>query len=131
MFAGVTRFADFQANLGIAPNILAVRLDGLVAAGIMETRVSAQRRGASEYLLTARGADLAPALIALTEWGDRWAAPEGRPIVYLHRECGAEVAVALECSGCGRVPAEEVTVSPGPGMPADYLAKRRPARSGG
>jgi DNA-binding HxlR family transcriptional regulator len=33
MFAGITRFSQFQKSLGVATNILAKRLDDFVAAG--------------------------------------------------------------------------------------------------
>ena len=36
MFAGSTRFTEFQRELGVAPNILISRLDRFVAAGLME-----------------------------------------------------------------------------------------------
>src|SRR4051812_33427867 len=77
MFRGTTRFSDFQRVLGLAPNILANRLDTFVAADVM-------RVDNREYYLTAKGWDLQPALIALTEWGDRWAAPDGPPVIYRH-----------------------------------------------
>ena len=35
---GLTRFDEFQKNLGIAPNMLTRRLNGLVAAGLLERR---------------------------------------------------------------------------------------------
>src|SRR5216110_2944052 len=75
LFAGSTRYGEFHRSLGIATNILQNRLDGLVAAGIMERRPSLAQPELFEYVLTAKGRDFAPALIALTEWGDRWAAP--------------------------------------------------------
>lgn len=34
LFRGYTRFGDFERSLGIAPNILAKRLEGFVAAGV-------------------------------------------------------------------------------------------------
>ena len=69
-------------------------------------------------------ADLAPAIVALTEWGDRWAAPDGPPILYVHTVCGGPVTEQTTCAGCGHVhdPAE-VGVRPGPGMPADIAAR--------
>lgn len=121
VFAGVTRFGDFQHNLGIASNVLASRLDAFVAAGLLEAHEG-------EYLLTDKGRDLAPAMVALTEWGDRWAAREERPIVYLHRDCGDELRVETVCPAHGPVPADEIAVRPGPGLPAEYLANRRPRR---
>jgi DNA-binding HxlR family transcriptional regulator len=42
---GLTRFDQFQQSLGIAPNILARRLNGLVEAGLLET--TAQRAAAA------------------------------------------------------------------------------------
>jgi len=130
LFANVTRFGDFQHNLGIATNVLAARLEGFVAAGIMERRgVGGRRSPHSEYLLTEMGRDLAPALVALTQWGDRWAAPAEPPILYRHTGCGGEVRVETVCDSCGTVPPAEVGVRPGPGMPAEYLANRRPRRA--
>src|ERR671932_699481 len=35
LFAGSTRYSDFQRSLGIASNILTARLDGFVEAGLM------------------------------------------------------------------------------------------------
>jgi DNA-binding HxlR family transcriptional regulator len=120
LFAGVTRFGDFQHNLGIATNVLTSRLESFLDSGIME------RDGSGDYLLTTKGRDLAVALIALTEWGDEWASPIEPPVLYHHTVCGdgAVHAVAV-CETCGVVPAEEIAVHTGPGMPAEYLAGRR------
>ncbi len=126
LFAQVTRFSDFQHNLGLATNVLKTRLDSLIAAGIMERRRYSERPEHYEYLLTEKGRDLAPALIALTAWGDRWSSPNGPPILYRHAECGGPIQPELACSNCGAIEGSEVTVHPGPGMPADYLANRRP-----
>src|SRR5450755_1606952 len=75
LFRGITRFSDFQRSLGVAPNILATRLDSFVGAGLMELRQYSERPPQHEYLLTGKGRDLGPVIIALTAWGDRWAAP--------------------------------------------------------
>jgi DNA-binding HxlR family transcriptional regulator len=128
LFAGVTRFTDFQHNLGIATNVLQSRLDAFVDAGVMERREVAGSAAQREYVLTDKGRDLAPTLVALTEWGDRWAAPGEPPILYEHAGCGDAVSVATTCATHGPVAADEVAVAIGPGMPADYLAARRPRR---
>jgi DNA-binding HxlR family transcriptional regulator len=105
LFRGRTRFADFQRSLGVATNVLATRLDGFVSAGLMERRTYSSHEDHYEYLLTDKGRDLAPVVIALTEWGDRWAAPNGPPIEYRHQGCGGHVASTLTCARCGdRVP---------------------------
>jgi DNA-binding HxlR family transcriptional regulator len=118
MFRRTTRFSEFQRNLGVAPNILANRLDGFVEAGLMETRRSG-RRARNEYVLTAKGYDLQPAIVALTIWGDRWAAPQGPPIVYEHEGCGGHIHQDLSCTLCDAIPTPRaIVVRPGPGFAA-------------
>ena len=67
LFAGSTRYTDFQRTLGIATNILKDRLEGFVEAGIMRRHRYSEQPELYEYLLTSKGRDLAPALIALTQ----------------------------------------------------------------
>ena len=116
-FAGLTRFTDFQRSLGIATNILRDRLEAFVETGIMTRRRYSEAPEQHEYLLTDKGRDLLPALVALTEWGDRWAAPDGRPIVYRHAGCGGEVHAELACERHGLLDdGAELDVEQGPGM---------------
>ncbi|MFL6124552.1 winged helix-turn-helix transcriptional regulator [Actinophytocola sp.] len=70
--AGTTRFADFRATLGVAPDILTSRLNTLVEAGVLERRPYQEegRRTRHEYHLTAAGGDLRVVLGALQQWGD-------------------------------------------------------------
>ncbi len=135
LFAGTTRYGEFQRRLDIATNVLRDRLDGFLEAGVMERQRSSEQPDAFEYLLTAKGRDLGPALIALTEWGDRWAAPEGPPIVYRHSACGSPIHEAVVCDSCGRVgDAAEVQARLGPGMPPERIAfveRLRASRSRG
>ncbi|MGW4243933.1 winged helix-turn-helix transcriptional regulator [Nocardia sp. NPDC004722] len=101
MFAGMTRFTEFQRGLGIAPNILTKRLAEFVEVGIFEQRGAP---GHTEYALTEKGLDLKPVILALTAWGDRYAAPDGPPITYRHPGCTGKVGVRLECSDCDAEP---------------------------
>jgi DNA-binding HxlR family transcriptional regulator len=123
LFAGSTRYSHFQRSLGIATNVLQARLDGFVDAGIMRRRRYSEQPELYEYLLTEKGRDLAPALVALTEWGDRWAAPDGPPVLYTHTVCGSGVSQAVVCQTCGPLddPAG-VAARPGPGMPAERIS---------
>ncbi|MGC3022759.1 MULTISPECIES: winged helix-turn-helix transcriptional regulator [unclassified Brevibacterium] len=120
LFAGVTRFGDFQKRLGVATNVLTTRLDGFVEAGIM-SRDSGS--GGVEYHLTDKGRDLRGVLIAFTDWGDRWQAPAGRPIIYRHDDCSGEVHSSIRCDACGEEP-DAVTASKGPGMPEEKWSHR-------
>ena len=123
LFAGASRFNDFL-RLGVATNILKSRLDGFVEAGIMERHSYSRSPDHHEYLLTDKGLELAPVIVALTQWGDRWAAPEGPPILYVHSVCGDPITTQTICVGCGQVhDLAEVGVRPGPGMPADLAAR--------
>jgi DNA-binding HxlR family transcriptional regulator len=124
LFGGATRYSDFQRNLGIATNVLKARLDGFVEAGIMRRHRHSEQSGQHEYLLTDKGRALAPALVALSEWGDRWATDGEPPILYTHSVCGARVGQQTVCAHCGRVddPAEIQAVI-GPGMPAERVPR--------
>jgi DNA-binding HxlR family transcriptional regulator len=120
VFRGVHRFSDMCTDLGIARNILADRLDRLVAAGIL-TKVPYQERPLRhEYHLTAIGRELAVPVIGLMHWGDRHlAGPAGPPRLTRHRDCGGALRAALTCTACGRVAgAGEVEIIPGPGLRA-------------
>jgi DNA-binding HxlR family transcriptional regulator len=68
---GVTRFAGFQANLGIATNVLMTRLGRLVAAGVFEKREYQilGERARLEYHLTRTGRELSIVFGALQQWG--------------------------------------------------------------
>src|SRR5438445_18607 len=57
---GLRRFEAFQASLGIARNMLSLRLKALVAAGILEMRAYSERPVRYEYRLTAKGSELMP-----------------------------------------------------------------------
>jgi DNA-binding HxlR family transcriptional regulator len=71
-FYGLSHFEQFQAQLGIARNILANRLAKLVQHGILERRECVDDRRKIIYKLTTKGAALLPTLIALRQWGERW-----------------------------------------------------------
>jgi DNA-binding HxlR family transcriptional regulator len=65
--SGLRRFGEFQRSLGAAKNILTTRLRTLVAQGILET-APVEGSAYQEYLLTKKGRDLVPVLIALGQW---------------------------------------------------------------
>jgi DNA-binding HxlR family transcriptional regulator len=133
LFAGATRFNEFL-TLGIATNILKNRLDGFVDVGIMERRSNPVTPEHFEYVLTDKGRELAPIIIALTEWGDRWAAPDGPPILYVHSACDGPITLRMSCANCGPVhDPTELRVRPGPGMSSDMaerVGRRVPAGTG-
>jgi DNA-binding HxlR family transcriptional regulator len=116
VFRGTTRFSEFQRNLGIAPNVLTSRLELFVDVGLMQARPYSADHGLREYVLTPKGLDLQLVIIALTVWGDRWAAPQGPPVVYEHEGCGGQIHQRLGCEACDTMPTPtQVRARPGPG----------------
>jgi len=110
-FLGVRRFGDFQNSLGIAKNILAVRLGRLVANGILE-RSGPERRPV--YQLTDRGRALLPAMVALMQWGDRWVSADNPPVIVTDEKGRRVASVKLKSAG-GDVTAQTIRFQPGPG----------------
>jgi DNA-binding HxlR family transcriptional regulator len=101
-FFGVTRFDEFQENLGIARNILASRLDTLVAAGVMERQCYDEARERYDYVLTEKGRALWPVIVTLRQWGDEWMLGEGNEVSLLrHNGCGEMTTGVLVCDHCG------------------------------
>lgn len=72
----VSRFDEFQRELGVARNILAERLRRLVDSGLLEKAPISEGARRMEYRLTEKGAALGGALEALNAWGEAWASSE-------------------------------------------------------
>jgi len=128
---GLRRFDELQSHLGIARNVLQARLRRLEEHGVIERVPYQQRPLRHEYLLTEKGLDLWPMIVALMKWGDRYATPEGGPAVVIeHRGCGGAVDEHRICERCGaRLKARDAVGRPGPGAPPDHPLLRRAARS--
>jgi DNA-binding HxlR family transcriptional regulator len=129
---GFTRFDEFQNSLGIAPNMLARRLNALVEAGLLERRRYSAHPPRDEYVPTARGRDFRPVLIALLAWGNRHFAPEGASVLVVDVESGAAVEPILVDRATGRpIQEPEYRLEPGPAAPEStrrrYAMVRREA----
>jgi DNA-binding HxlR family transcriptional regulator len=105
---GFTRFDEFEANLGIAPNTLSRRLAGLVEAGLLERRQYSERPPRQEYVATSRARELRPVLVALYAWGVRGQKPGARTMVLVDAESGDEIEPVLVDKQTGR-PLVEIT----------------------
>src|SRR4051794_15338326 len=70
---GVHRFARIAGYTGASRDILADRLRKLEAAGVIERRLYSEHPPRHEYHFTEAGRDLFPAMLALSQWGDKWA----------------------------------------------------------
>ncbi|RAI59472.1 winged helix-turn-helix transcriptional regulator [Roseicella frigidaeris] len=129
-FGGMTRFDEFQASLGIAPNMLTRRLNALVEAGLLERRPYSERPPRHDYVLTPRGRDFRPVLLALLAWGNRHFAPEGAAVQIVDARTGAPAEPLLvDRASLRPIDSADFTLAPGPAAGEGMrrrLARRRP-----
>jgi DNA-binding HxlR family transcriptional regulator len=91
-FLGARRFGEFQKSLGLAKNILAVRLRALVDDGILKTAPASDGSAYQEYVLTPKGRGVFPVLVALRQWSEEFDdAPEEIATMLVDREKGRPV----------------------------------------
>jgi DNA-binding HxlR family transcriptional regulator len=73
LFLGKSRFKDFLASPeGVPTNILADRLERLLANGIVRQVPAAPGSKHLGYQLTEKGQALKPLLLAFRDWGLAW-----------------------------------------------------------
>jgi len=111
-FYGSTRFDDLVRLTGFTEAVAAKRLRELVDHGLLERRpyqVPGQRTR-QEYVLTERGHDLFPVLLALGEWSRRHSPEKGGPTP-VHDGCDAEVRVVLQCDAGHRIVEDELVLT--------------------
>ena len=108
--SGTTRFADFRAALGVAPDVLSDRLGTLVAAGVLEKQPYREpgARVRDSYHLTPAGEELRVVLAALQQWGDEHRPYELGPTVLRRAADGRPVHVAFVDDTGREVPLEEI-----------------------
>lgn len=89
---GTSRFDEFQRRLGIARNVLTKRLNHLCEQGILAKVPVGEGERFFQYQLTPKGEALYPVLVALLQWGDRWAGTgEGGPTRLVDEHTGKPV----------------------------------------
>jgi DNA-binding HxlR family transcriptional regulator len=96
---GVHRFARIAAYTGASRDMLADRLRKLESAGLVERRQYSEHPPRYEYHLTEAGRELFPVMVALQEWGDKWAVDE--PAIQILHDCGHPLKATLGCQHCG------------------------------
>lgn len=140
LFFGNNRFDALQAQTAMSPHLLSTRLKRLESDGVIARRAYQQKPPRHEYVLTDKGQDLYPVLMALTGWGRRWGGTAGgnagdssgdksrdnrdeaQALHLIHRQCGHEVSIGLACLACGApFTQDDIEATFG----AAYLAERR------
>jgi len=122
---GISRFSGFQKSLGLAKNILTVRLRAMVDHGILKTAPASDGSAYQEYLLTPKGRGVFPVLVALRQWSEEFAfAPGACATLLVDREKGQPVRKLELHAGDGRLlGVGDTELKPNP------AAKRRQRRS--
>ena len=93
-FVGMSRFTDFQTQLGAPPGSIADRLSIFTANGVL---VGVDNR----YRLTEKGRAFFPVLVSALQWAQQWfRAPEGPAVVLTHTACGRQFDTVLTCDQC-------------------------------
>jgi DNA-binding HxlR family transcriptional regulator len=121
---GLRRFSEFQKNLGLAKNILTVRLRALVDHGILTTAPASDGSAYQEYLLTPKGRGVFPVLVALRQWSEEFDdRPEEIATLLVDREQGRPVRkLELHADNGRLLRVEDIELRPNP-----KLKRRRSA----
>ena len=102
-FNKLQHFEEFQAELGIARNILANRLGRLVEHGILARTPLPEDRRKVAYTLTDKGFALLPTMVALRQWGERWETGQPAFPVLVDSRDGQPIREVAVLSHDGRV----------------------------
>ena len=118
-FYGIRRFDDFARALGCGRGVLSDRLKTLTEAEVLERKDYREpnQRARAEYRLTDKGRDLLPAILALSQWSERWSPPPEGPVArVLSRKSGRPVTVVMTSDPAVQSLAmRDVEIVPGPG----------------
>lgn len=141
-FLRTRRFEAFQSTLGITRHLLAERLKKLVRLGVLRRVAYQESPKRHEYILTQKGLDLYPIMMAIVHWGDIHMVDErGRPLASRasevrppvqpgHDLLGVQRAVAGEGSSRSPRPgARPKAIPPKPAKVAKAKASRAKARA--
>ena len=114
-FQGCTRFDEFQRSLGIAPNILARRLKHLTEQGLFERRLYHKKPNWYEYVLTPKGRDFFPVVVAMFAWGNKYLSPRGEALLMADRTSSLRVDPIVVAAGTLEpITPDNVVLIPGP-----------------
>jgi DNA-binding HxlR family transcriptional regulator len=87
-FLELRRYGEIQSSLGLSKPLLAARLKKMVRLGVLKKVPSRKSARVHEYLLTEKGRQLYPVLLALVRWGNALVVEEAQPLIREHVPCG-------------------------------------------
>lgn len=119
-FLGVRSFHGFEERLAAPASTLTRKLRQLCDRGLLEKVPYSARPPRDEYVLSDKGRDLLPVLLALAAWGNRWLAPSGAPLVIVDAATGESIdPVMCDARTQRRLMPGEVAIAAGPGASYD------------
>ena len=110
---GITRFDDFQRELGVSRAVLSQRLSRLVDEGLMEKVPYQHHPPRHDYVLTERGRASWSVLVAMWRYGadHLWPDGEGPPLELVFRDDGAPIEPVVVDTRTGRaLELDDITV---------------------
>jgi DNA-binding HxlR family transcriptional regulator len=109
LFYGGTRFDELTRRTGLSEAVVAGRLKQLYADGIVDRRPyqEAGKRTRDEYVLTERGRDLFPIIVALLQWGETLRDDHRTGVELVHRDCDAPLTAHVLCAKGHEVPLDQ------------------------
>jgi len=117
-------FDEFLDHLDLSPSVLSDRLAVLTREGIFRRAPNPKDGRSVEYRLTEKGIDLYPIIVAMLDWGERWApSKKGTRIRLVEKANGEQIQGAKVVSQSGHflTPYDVETVA-GPGADAKIKA---------
>lgn len=113
---GTRRFEQFVERTHLNEATVASRLKQFVDLGILSKSRYAEpgQRARDEYLLTPRGLDLVPAIVALMQWGDHHR-PDPAPVHVVDRNSGERLRLGYLTERGRLVDEENVALVKAPG----------------
>jgi DNA-binding HxlR family transcriptional regulator len=127
VFAGASRFGEFQERLAIAPKILTARLRKLTDGGLFVRHLLEGSGGPIEYRLTDMGKDFVSCLLAAMRWGMRWhGKTKAAQRRIIHKTCGRSFVAEFCCSCCAEpLRSRDVTVVSMHRASSDLIGSKR------
>ena len=103
-FDDVRRFSEFQKRLGLAKNILTVKLKMLVELGLFEIQPASDGSAYKDYVLTEMGRAVFPVVVSMRQWGERFMFSKGESYsILLDKERSEPVETITVRSRAGKV----------------------------
>ena len=128
---GKRRFGEFQKSLGIAKNILAERLRALIENGIFRLVPAADGGARQDYVLTNKGQDIFPIMVALRQWAENHAFRPGEETnIMVDRQTGRRISKLELHAADGRLLGiGDTRIEPAVARPPTCAGQRRKLRT--